>query len=482
MRGVVWGFSALALTASSAALAAAAPPTTVTVDADVVVWELAGDRLDASGQAVLSHRGVDLRADRIVADRGTGKVEASGNLAFLRGGQRLEGESLTYGIHEEEGVLENARMYARGLIIQGERIEFSPQQIVAHEAHFTTCDRPQPHYGFAARRISLTAAETEQGRSTEAGVLTLEGARLDYHGRRLFKLPRFSIDVGKLEREGFSPVPVTGISKEDGPYASFSYSLGGPHTQTAVDFGYRYTTFRGVRGDVGLLHRVGPLELTGSYVRREDNADRELEPDELQTNLDDVLVDRSPEYGVRLPSLPLGRALTLRAEWLRGQYREWDRETDVRITADRQSANALLSVTPYGVARGVSLSHGVGWRRSRYSPGDSLTITRYRHSVSLDLGRRGDLAVSYVASDDSGGTPFRFDDVGAARALLADLRYRLSPKWRLRLTNSTDLAEGTNDDLEFSLTRTIHCLDYTLGWRSARSKFSFGVGLAPTVF
>lgn len=482
MRSVVWALSALALTASSAALGASDPPAAVSIDAAVVVWNPRTDRFDASGQAVLSYRGVDLRAERIVADRGTGEVEASGNVAFLRGGQRLEGDSLTYDIHEEKGVLEKARMYERGLIIQGERIEFSPQQIVAHEAHFTTCDRPEPHYSFAARRMSLSAAEAKQGRSTEAGVLTFDGARLNYHGRRLLAAPRFSVNVGEMERKGFALLPVAGFSKEDGPYAYFSYSLGGPHTQTAVDFGYRYTTFRGIRGDLGLLHRLGPLELTASYVRREDNADRELEPDELQTNLDDVLVDRSPEYGVRLPSLPLGRALSLRAEWLSGRYREWDRETDVRITADRESANALLSVTPYPVARGVSLSHAVGWRSSRYSPGDSLTITRYRHSVSLDLGRRGDLAVSYVASDDSGETPFRFDDVGAARALLADLRYRLSPKWRLRLTNSKDLADGVNDDLEFSLTRTIHCLDYTLGWRSARSTFSFSVGLAPTVF
>jgi len=482
MRSVVWALSALALTVSSAAVGAPDPPAAVSMEADVVVLDLERDRVDASGRAVLSHGGIDLRADRIVAHRGTGKVEASGNLAFLRSGQRLEGDSLTYDAREEKGVLQKARMYERGLIIQGERIEFSPQQIVAHEAHLTTCDRPEPHYGFAARRISLTAAETEQGRSTEAGVLTLDGARLNYHGRRLLTAPRFSVNVGEMERRGFALLPVTGFSKEDGPYASFSYSLGGPPTQTAVDFGYRYTTFRGIRGSLGLLHRLGPLALTASYVRREDNADRELEPDELQTNLDDVLIDRSPEYGVRLASLPLGRALSLRAEWLSGRYREWDRETDVRITADRESANALLSVTPYPVARGVSLSHAVGWRRSRYSPGDSLTITRYRHSVSLSLGRRGDLAVSYVASDDSGETPFRFDDVGAARALLADLHYRLSPKWRFRLTNSTDLADGANDDLEFSLTRTIHCLDYTLGWRSARSKFSFRVGLAPTAF
>ena len=122
----------------------------------------------------------------------------------------------------------------------------------------------------------------------------------------------------------------------------------------------------------------------------------------------------------------------------------------------------------------------MGWRRSRYSLGDGLTVTRYRHSVSLALGKRADLAVSYIASDDSGQTPFRFDDSGARRALLADLRWRLGPDWRLRLTNSTDLADGVNDDFEFSLARTIHCLDYTLGWRSARSKFSFGVGLAPT--
>ena len=480
MRRVVWGFAALSLMASSAAPSELPSPGTVSIDAAVVVWNLGGDRFDASGQAVLSYRGVDLHADNIVADRGTGEVEASGNLAFLRGGQRLEGDSLTYDIHEEEGVLENARMYERGLIIQGERIEFSPQQIVAHEAQLTTCDRPEPHYGFAARRISLTAAETEQGGSTEAGILTLEGARLDYHGRRLLKLPRFSIDVGQLESDGFSPVPVTGFSSEDGPFASFSHSLGPPQTNTEVDLSLRLTSYRGVRSDVGVRQHVGALDLIARYVIREDNADRELRPDELDRNLYDALVHRTPEYGVKLPGLPLGRFLNLRAEWLRGRYEEWDAETDATVAADRASRHALFSVTPYRVARGVTFSHAAGWRKSSYSAGESLTIKLFRNSVSLDLGRERDLALSYIVRDESGETPFQFDRVGATRQLLADLRCRLNRDWRFHLTNSTDLADGRYDEFELSFTRTIHCLDYTLGWRSARSTLFFGVGLAPT--
>jgi hypothetical protein len=34
-------------------------------------------------------------------------------------------------------------------------------------------------------------------------------------------------------------------------------------------------------------------------------------------------------------------------------------------------------------------------------------------------------------------------------------------------------------DIILSATRTVHCLDYTVGWRKARGALFFGIGITP---
>ncbi|MBE9566303.1 MAG: hypothetical protein IMF16_06115, partial [Proteobacteria bacterium] len=276
-------------------------------------------------------------------------------------------------------------------------------------------------------------------------------------------------------------LPVTGINRDDGPYASISYHAGDPEEAAAADIGYRYTTLRGIRGHLRARTKLGPLELGARYVRREDPADRELRPNDMEAVLADVLVNRTPEYGVFLPELPLTRRLVLSAEWLRGNYSERvPDEEEARAEGDRAATGVLISSVPYAVFPAVTLSHAVGWRRSIYSPGDRYRVRYYRHSVDLAPAGNMRLALSYITRRGSGETPFLFDQVEVGRELLTDVRWRFGPQWRCRVVDAIDLEARETHDMIVSLTRTIHCLEYTLGWRQARGSVFFGVGIAPT--
>jgi hypothetical protein len=221
------------------------------------------------------------------------------------------------------------------------------------------------------------------------------------------------------------------------------------------------------------------LELDANYVRREASTDREMAPDEMITGLANVMVNREPEFGLSVPSLPLGRRLSLRAEVVKGTYSETEEFTaDARAEADRTAATALLTVAPYSAAAGVTASHAIGWRRSTYSPGEELTLRFVRHSLTVSPSPSAKLAVSYITRRGSGETPFLFDRIEVGRELLSDLRLRLSERWSTRLVQLYDLDLRDMRDMIVSATRTAHCLEYTVGWRRARGSFFVGIGIA----
>jgi lipopolysaccharide export system protein LptA len=470
----------LCASALRAAAAEPQPSETVTIQADAVQLDLDRGRTQAQGSALLSYQDLRLHADQITAEENTGEVQASGHLSLTQNGRRLQGDLLHYNFRSEEGALSQARLEEQGVIIRGESLEFSPQKMVARNAYFTTCDLPDPHYTFGASLITLTAAQTGPGQRPQSGRLTLNRATVTYHHRRLFTVPHYSVSVGQLGEPSSSPLPASGFSRDDGPFASIGYTLGRPEGRALADFGYRYTTFRGIRGHLRLRQDVGPAQFTLGYTRREDVADQELRGDEIHYSLANVLVNRSPEYGIKLPDLAVGRALHLRAEWLRGTYSErLSRVVDTRARADRDSITLMLSTNAYTPGRHLALSHAIGWRRSTYSPGDELTISYFRHS--LDFAPRPDtrLSLAYITRRGSGQSPFLFDQVGIGRELLADARFRLSPSWKVRLEDVYDLRQRQTKDMAVAITRTAHCLDYTFGWRKLRGSFFLLVGLTP---
>jgi len=163
------------------------------IQADVVEVDFDGEQTHAAGNARLTYGDFEISADELTADRVTGHVAATGNLQLRQGERQLRGRTLEYNIRTEEGVLTEARAAEQGIIIRGERITFSPRELVAHHAHFTTCNRPDPHYSFGAERITLTAQETEYGGPPESGRLSLNRARVTYRGRTLFTLPDVSL-------------------------------------------------------------------------------------------------------------------------------------------------------------------------------------------------------------------------------------------------------------------------------------------------
>jgi hypothetical protein len=449
------------------------------VQADTVEVHLDDETTHASGNARLTYRGLELCADDITADRVTGDVSARGDLRLIQGERVMFGESLSYNLNSGAGALRGARVVEQGVIITGAVIEVSPQEAVARNAQFTTCDRPDPHFAFAAERITLTAEEAPTGAAPRSGSLSLSKGRVMYRGRSVLPVPGYTVDVGDVGTDKGNPTPTFGFSGDDGPYLSIGYAFGSPNRPLTGDFSYRYTTSRGIRGHVRAWRATEPAELTIGYYRRQDPADSPIETDDLEASLANVLINREPEYGVVLPAWRMGRFFTLQGSWLAGAYTEYESDGIHELAqADRSSIVLLARSDAYRVSPSVRLSHGIGWRRSSYSSGDDLTAWLLRTTADMRLSPSIRLGVSHVRRRESGESPFLFDGVGPSRELIGDLAWTVNAAWRLRVVEYYDLENSETRDMILEVTRTAHCLEYTVGWRSERGMLYAGFGLA----
>jgi LPS-assembly protein len=85
------------------------------------------------------------------------RVEAAGNVVFLRGDERLSGEKLVMDLGTGKGTFENAFGYAEpGVFVEAKRIErVDPHTYRIHGGKFTSCAQPNPRWNFSASSATL---------------------------------------------------------------------------------------------------------------------------------------------------------------------------------------------------------------------------------------------------------------------------------------------------------------------------------------
>jgi LPS-assembly protein len=85
------------------------------------------------------------------------RLEAEGNVVFMRGEERLSGDSLVLDMSTNRGTFENAIGYFEpGVFIEGNRIERLDASTYRIEgARFTSCAQPDPRWSFSATSATL---------------------------------------------------------------------------------------------------------------------------------------------------------------------------------------------------------------------------------------------------------------------------------------------------------------------------------------
>lgn len=433
-----------------------------TFSGDRVIRDGATEKLIAENGS-LSRDGLEIRASRLEFGLESGDLLATGQVRVSQDDSLLTGDEARYNLRKRTGRLLHASAIAHGIHFSGETIEVDPKRIAISSGAFTTCDRPSPHYQMRARRLELIGGQR----------VYASGVSLWFRGKRLVTLPTISQPIpGRGGLPASALLPRSGWTRADGGFAGLRYSFPVAGMPSYVET--RLTTRRGLRFLSGLRRdtKLGALALTANM--KEDLADLPISVDRIETGLRPITLDRLPELSLDMAPRPLGRYLSGSALLVAGRYHE----LPSGVTAGRAAGSARLSTRPLRFGR-LSLVQAVTLRQAFYTKGGEQTAALSRTSLGIRFSPSVRTEVAWERRTSSGETPFLFDEVEIPKGLTVDALVRLTHGWRVETRAWRDAQTNQFRDMDVTITRRAHCLEYSATWRKARGQFNFGVGLAP---
>jgi lipopolysaccharide export system protein LptA len=336
-----------------AARPALAQEESVVIEADQIVYDQAAQRIEATGNVRIRHRGVTVRADRAVMDLRTERLQATGNVVLTDDqGRTMRGQTLIYDFRARRAELSPAATTIDGVNVRSERIIAEPARILGEGATFTTCDPDQPAYRITATQIEVIPGER----------LVAHRASLWLGSVRLFTLPQMTVSLRSGEATARS-FPTAGYSPGDGLW---------------VEYGWETPLGQGTGRIFG---RLGTL---------------------------------SAQAGLQLLKYPIGSSGVVLSAALQGGWllrRGWGSPLISRVRYQVALDLPAIKLTP-----SLTWRAGLSWRDSFYGTGQRQSIARAESALAYHLDANSQLQVRVVLTSLRGRSPFRVEDVDTRRA------------------------------------------------------------------
>jgi lipopolysaccharide export system protein LptA len=449
----------------------------------------------ATGGVHIYFQGTTLSADSVTGSNSSGEVTATGHVVFVNSDRQLTGNTFHYNYKTNIGKTSNASASADLLppgtltydgepparaYFHGDEMSASPNRYELTNAIFTTCDRPAPHYYLSARSMVLIPGKE----------FTAHDVSVVFLGTRLFTLPSYKIKLDdEQESKRKTNLPPLAFSGEFGIYTGHRFELSqGPDyignldlrigtlqfIQAGVDYtriagqpffarvGYRESFYGGTQTDT-LLTRLPEVGVRYCWGKSAQQFVGGTDPIGLGETLIDPLVTRLSAYHTELSDA---------TEIGVGHFTE----DPSHITNNRFDARSLFFIDSIPIDSNSWISPSVLTRISLYDNGDTYSSLGGSLSFTHKISKSAFASLTYLNFGIGGQTPFHWDAIQLSNELALLTRFRFGD-YRFRILTRYDLNAQSVYDTEFTLSKTIHCLEPSISWDNRAKEFSIGMGL-----
>lgn len=479
-----WSLTALVICSLVLAGTAAAQVLPFEVDADTVTYDTVAQLVTARGNVRMTFGDYRLFADVARYDLRTQVVVAAGRVRLVHPrGEELRGETLTYNVRSEEGILEPSEGVvdrAHRVYLKGERLEFSRSRFVSHKSTVTMCDPRQPLLYIGADRIEVIP-DSEIVASNASAYLA---------GRRLFTLPSYTISLVPGERR--SPLPGFGHDPYDGYWVDYRIPWNPAGSRGHLHL--KYGTLSGFSGFL-TLEREAPPFVTSARLGRTLHIDERPAYNLLPYDM--------AEFGAAsAPFTVAGTPL----QWSLKGTAGWYSELQSGVATTRLDGEVSLGVRPIAVGRGLTLSAQGAFRLSGYGTGDLRTVASFEVAMTRELGPHTSVSAGYAFASVWGSTPLQIDVVDPARTTSVSVRHAVvnryavlasvahnaavpetvlsgglslavTPTLELGVSAAYNTRLSAFDDIDYTLRRVCDCIDVVVRYRQVRQEISIEFGL-----
>lgn len=408
--------------------------------------------------------------------------------------ETLTGEDFDYNFNTRQGKLgatsvrlANFNISAESLTINGQL--YTARNVIVRPGGLSEEELKiygTPPFNLRAREFTIDASKpavsnansSDDGRDESTSGLSArtyaKGAGLYFKNTRILPVPSalLSRRLGRREQATYQITPRMYYNSSDGLLVTTKLYF--PISKTNPDR-LNLTT------DIGISTKVGfrggaELESSNKYGRFK-----------LGARINDVVVsqltnrielDRLPEFDYRSPALKLidlpgGRKAGFRLGFTAGDYREKFSNGNYRTESSRLQGQVRFT-TRLSREDGPYLE--LFARAAKYSNHfENLTTAGYEIGYAGPITSRIAGQFSYSATNISGSTPFRFDEVEISKELRATFDVMLTPRYIIPIDLRYDLERGELRDTTYGILRNYKTFAYGVTYQSARNELRFEI-------
>jgi hypothetical protein len=409
--------------------------------------------------------------------------------------ETLTGEDFNYNFNTRQGQLgattvrlANFNISAESLTINGQI--YTARNVIVRPGGLSEEELKiygTPPFNLRAREFTVdaskpaiaTANSSDDGRdqspSVNLGARTrAKGAGLYYKNTRILPVPSalLSRRLGRREEATYQITPRAYYNSSDGLLLTTRMYF--PLTKDNPDR-------LNLTADIGLSTKVGfrggaELETQTKIGRFKFGARiNDVVVSQLTNRIE---LDRLPEFDYRSPSiglfdLPGGRKAGLKLGFTAGDYREKFSNGNYRTESSRLQGQVRFTTR---LAREDGPYLDLFARAAKYSNHDENM-----NSAGYEIGYAGPITsriagqFSYSATNISGSTPFRFDEVEIRKELRATFDVMLTPRYLIPIDLRYDVERGELRDTSYGILRNYKTFAYGVSYRSARNELRFEI-------
>ncbi|MDH7481720.1 MAG: hypothetical protein QHH26_07080 [Armatimonadota bacterium] len=450
-------------------------PNEVRIVADFESYDFETEDFTAQGNVKVTYGDIDLIAEKVSGNAGTGALEAIGGVEFRQGDRLLKSGSFSYNFITGEGLASDATAVLDNFYFKGKELKSQEAKYTISDSVFTTCDRPKPHYYLAARELSFIPGQK----------LTARHVSIYLFGNHIISVPKYTVKLTKKKRQ--FKLPQIGISRTYGLHAGSKFNLSyGPNTTGTLDIiistrqmfqggfefqriagkpfsanlTYRQPYYGGLRSDL-LLSRLPEITYRFYSTDMEEQAEDAAQPEIMLIRL--LSAETPPKQEQKLSFI--GQVGI-------GQFIEEPNH----IKATRFDIRGIAWLRPYTIGNRTYLSPAISFRQSFYNNGDSYTDLGFRLAAARAMGKNAYISAVYANHAIGGSTPFKFDPIEIPHELAAKIGFPLGT-FKVEFGGRYNLSDRRLFDSEISIAKTIHCIEPKITWQSRFKEISLDVSL-----
>ena len=411
--------------------------------------------ITATGTVRVSMDDMELTAGSVLVEQATGTVTAGGDIRITRGAECFSGTHLEYNMDNRVGAMDGAMGCYRGINVWGQRLEFSTNTALFHDARASTCMPDALDYHIRAKSIEVTPDRK----------LKFKKIGIYVKNRRIFKWKSYTLNMGG---GGPSADPGRSIGSARFKPPSLGYDdVGGVNVKSGLvmplgrnrnaELNAGYYELDGFIPELKLWQQRGGATSwisTGKQYKENTGYFRYLDP---------VVVWNQPNAGVDLGYRTVGHTrLNYRFTAEVGRLKE----AHLHTAKSRAWGNLYVSY-PLNPGRNIVYSLLADGRYAIYTGSRKYRVLGTGAGVDwvhCDNAKHV-LRLQYMHFDPEGRTYFWSDLVDTNDKLYFYASAKISQNYSLRTDGEFDLDDAHFDEVEYIVTRKFNCVSIDFGWR-----------------